>query len=72
MRVKINVKKIGKNRGAIEPVFYEYPEGVDTVEKLLRETVRINLEEFTKRRKRTEVERTSVLSGWKFLPGRWD
>lgn len=47
MRVKINVKKIGKNRGAIEPVFYEYPEGVDTVEKLLRETVRINLEEFT-------------------------
>lgn len=61
MRVKINVKKIGKNRGAIEPVFYEYPEGVDTVEKLLRETVRINLEEFTKRRKRTEVE--AVLSG---------
>lgn len=31
------------------------------MEKLLRETVRINLEEFTKRRKRTEVE--AVLSG---------
>lgn len=61
MRIKINVKKIGKNTGVTEPVFYDYPEGMDTVEELIRETVRINLAEFAKRRKRTEVE--AVLSG---------
>lgn len=61
MRIKINVKKIGKNRSLTASVFYDYPEGVDTVAKLLRETVRINLAEFIKRRKRTEVE--AVLSG---------
>ena len=60
MKVKIQVKKLGKNRSKIAPVFYDYPENVDTVRRLLEETVRINLEEYGKRRRHTEVE--AVLS----------
>ena len=45
MKVKIQVIKLGKNHSKIAPVFYDYPENVDTVRRLLEETVRINLEE---------------------------
>lgn len=61
MKVKIQVKKIGKNRNDIVPVIYDYPETTDTVRKLLEETVRINRKEYGERRKHTEVE--AVLSG---------
>lgn len=61
MKVRIQVKKIGKNRGSIVPVIYEYPETADTVRKLLEETVRINRKAYGERRKHTEVE--AVLSG---------
>ena len=60
MKVKIQVKKLGKNHSKIAPVFYDYPENVDTVRRLLEETVRIDLEEYGKRRRHTEVE--AVLS----------
>lgn len=60
MKVKIQVKKLGKNRSNIAPVFYDYPESVDTVRRLLEETVRINLEEYGKRHGHTELE--AVLS----------
>ena len=60
MKVKIQVKKLGKSHSKIAPVFYDYPENVDTVRRLLEETVRINLEEYGKRRRHTEVE--AVLS----------
>ena len=54
MKVKIQVKKLGKSHSKIAPVFYDYPENVDTVRRLLEETVRINLEEYGKRRRHTE------------------
>ena len=55
MKVRIQVKKIGKNRGSIVPVIYEYPETADTVRELLEETVRINRKAYGERRKHTAV-----------------
>lgn len=48
MKVKILVKKLGKNRAETAPVFYDYPEGIQSVRELLRETVRLNLQEYEK------------------------
>ena len=38
MKVQIQVKKLGKSHSKIAPVFYDYPENVATVRRLLEET----------------------------------
>lgn len=55
MKVKILVKKLGKNRAETAPIFYDYPEEIHTVKELLRETVRLNLREYEKGKKEDAI-----------------
>ena len=48
MKVKIYVKKLGRNRAKTAAVIYDYPASVLTVRDLLKETVRINLDAYKK------------------------
>lgn len=57
MKVKIYVKKLGKNRAKAEPVIYDYPASIHSVKDLLKETVRINLEAYKKNSQDIEIAR---------------
>lgn len=55
MKVKIFIKKLGKNRKNVEPVCYDYPDTIHTVKDLIKETVHINFEEYKKGHENKEV-----------------
>ena len=57
MKVKIYVKKLGKNRPKAVPITYDYPASIHTVKDLLKETVRINLEAYKKGSQDTDIAR---------------
>ncbi|MCF0111670.1 MAG: hypothetical protein HUJ58_07205 [Erysipelotrichaceae bacterium] len=48
MNINIRVKGVSNRENKIQTITYTYPDGEYTVDRFLRETVRINLEEYQK------------------------
>lgn len=46
MKIYINKKTLGKKSRALEPAAYEVPENIETLEELLKELVRIEVENY--------------------------
>lgn len=46
MKIYINKKTLGKKNRAMEPVAYEVPENIETLEELLKELVRIEVQNY--------------------------
>ncbi len=62
MKIKVNVKHMGKRRQAVEPVVYDLPlgekhkgEGIFTVRELIRELTRAGVEDYNERLEQPEI-----------------
>lgn len=62
MKLNINIKKISGKQNEIEQKEMDYPNEIQTVRELLKETVKIMVAEYTGRMKKGETELLSVLS----------